>query len=402
MDSPTAVRRSNRSSVLDQLLTGRETDRQEIVAATGLSQATVFRVVSELLESQVVVEGPTITRAGRGRNAGSVRFNDSIALVCGIDLGGTNCRLVLSDGLGRTIMRQRFPTLHDVDARSFGIWLGDRVNELVAEHGDGIPLGAVTVGLAAAISGDKSRVVGAVNLPQIREPGFLVALRAEVDAPVEIDNDSNLALLGELRYGAVDPTETTVLLILGTGLSGAVSMRGEVLSGAQGLLGEFGRLPLQGSDLRMRDLLSGAGLAAHARSLGYRLDSTADVFARPDLYGGLVSQAQEAFEHLVGVVALAYEPATILVAGGFSEAFGADSFRRVQERLQQRVGVASGIERSRLGSDAGLLGAMGHALSSLYRGLGASPSPLSPVGAARDEVLDVFRRHTPEPLSAGV
>jgi predicted NBD/HSP70 family sugar kinase len=402
VDSGAAVRRSNRSAVLEQLLTGREADRQEIVAATGLSQATVFRVVGELLESRILVEGPTIARAGRGRNASSVRLNRSIALACGIDLGGTNCRLVLSDALGRTLARRRYPTLHDVDGTAFGAWLADCVNELVQDAADGAPLGAVTVGLAAAIAGDKSRVVGAQNLPQIRTPDFLTRLRAGIDAPVYIDNDSNLALLGELSYGTVDAAQTTVLLVLGTGLSGAVSMGGEVLSGAQGLLGEFGRLPLPGREQRVRDLLSGAGMAAHARSLGYEVAGTAEIFARPELFGALVSQAHEAFEHLIGIVALAYEPASILIAGGFSESFGPADFQRVRTRLHDRVGVASTIERSQLGGDAGLLGAMAHALGRMQLGLGASGIPLALPGADRVEILDSFRTHAPELVSAGV
>ncbi|WP_203922022.1 ROK family protein [Rugosimonospora africana] len=402
MDSGTAVRRSNRSSVLEQLLSGREIDRQELVAATGLSQATVFRVVSELLESRILVEGPTITRAGRGRNATSVRFNGEIALACGVDLGGTNCRLVLTDALGRTIARRNYRTRHDVDARGFGEWLGSCVRELVEQDGANATLGAVTVGLPGAVAGDKTRVVGSQNLPQIRGPEFLVALRGSLDAPVNIDNDSNLALLGELRYGSVPPTETTVLLILGTGLSAAVAMDGEILSGAQGLLGELGRLPLLGREQRLRDLLSGAGLAGYGRSLGYTLDTTAEVFAQPQRFGPLVADSRAAFTHLIDIVALAYEPASILVTGGFSESFTDDWFADTRARLRDLVGVDSVIQRSTLGAAAGLLGAMAHALSHLHIGLGALGALSATVGPGRDEILERFRSYSPETLASGV
>jgi predicted NBD/HSP70 family sugar kinase len=402
MDSGTAVRRSNRSAVLEQLLSGREIDRPELVAATGLSQATVFRVVGELLEARVLVEGPTIARAGRGRNATSVRLNGDIAFACGVDLGGTNCRLVLADALGRTLARRRYRTRHDLGPGGFGAWLGSCVRELVERDGraagGGVPLGAVTVGLPGPVSGDKSRVVGAVNLPQIRDPAFLAALRASVPAPVNIDNDSNLALLGELRYGSVPPTEPTVLLILGTGLSAAVARDGEILAGAQGLLGEFGRLPLPGREQRLRDLLSGAGLAGYARSLGYALESTAEVFADPERFGPLLAEARAAFTHLIEIVALAYEPASILVTGGFSESFTDDWFTGTRDRLRDAVGVDSAVQRSTLGATAGLLGAMAHALGQVYVGLGALGARSSSAGPERDEVLDRFRSCTPETL----
>ncbi|MCL2463744.1 MAG: helix-turn-helix domain-containing protein, partial [Micrococcales bacterium] len=133
MDTGTPTRRSNRGAVLEQLLTGRESGRPEIAAATGLSQATVFRVVNELIAARILVDGPSIARAGRGRNAMSVRLNESIALVCGVDLGGTNCRLVLADALGRTVARRQFPTLQGVDGDAFGQWLAERVVALAED-----------------------------------------------------------------------------------------------------------------------------------------------------------------------------------------------------------------------------------------------------------------------------
>jgi predicted NBD/HSP70 family sugar kinase len=179
-------------------------------------------------------------------------------------------------------------------------------------------------------------------------------------------------------------------------------MDGEILSGAQGLLGELGRLPLFGRDQRLRDLLSGAGLAGYARSQGFTLDSTAEVFADPRRFGALVAESRAEFTHLIDSVALAYEPASILVTGGFSESFTDDWFADTRSRLRELVGVDSAIQRSTLGAAAGLLGAMAHALGHLHVGLGALGALSATVGPGRDEILERFRSYSPETLASGV
>jgi len=152
----------------------------------------------------------------------------------------------------------------------------------------------------------------------------------------------------------------------------------------------------------MRDLLSGAGMLAYARTMAYDVPSTAAIFAHPDRYGTLVAQAHEAFEHLIDIVALAYEPASILVVGGYSESFTSDDFDRVRVRVRSRLGVSSTLERPQLGGDAGLLGAMAHALGTLHVNLGATDARQTRIGPDREGVLERFRALTPELVRVGV
>ena len=55
---------SNRSAVLAALLSGSEMDRQQLIVTTGLSRATVFRIVDDLMENDLVLERHRILREG--------------------------------------------------------------------------------------------------------------------------------------------------------------------------------------------------------------------------------------------------------------------------------------------------------------------------------------------------
>lgn len=137
------------------------------------------------------------------------------------------------------------------------------------------------------------------------------------------------------------------------------------------------RLP--GRKERLRDLLSGAGLLALTRSAGHRIDRADDVFADPDRFGELVAEIREALVHLVSIVALAYEPSTVVFTGGFSGAFSDSVLETVGADTAETVGVHSDLRRSVLGDSGGLLGAMAAALSGSYTSIGVAPDQVASI-----------------------
>ncbi|NRQ37070.1 ROK family protein [Nonomuraea sp. NN258] len=388
MHSAAEPRATNRSAVLSTLLSGRTLERGQIVEGTGLSRATVFRIVDDLRSRGHARDVATQPAGGRGRPSTLVRFDGSAHLVGCVDLGGTNCRFAVADALGNLLVRARHPTPLALDGERLAGWIAERVHELAdavpGEHG---PLGAVTVGVPGVVSGDRSRVVGSHNLPQLRGTAFVDALRERVAVPATLDNDSKLALVGELQYGALAEKETAVLLTLGTGLGSAAAMNGQVLSGRDGLLGEFGRLLIPGTGTRLRDLVSGAGLVAHARAAGHDVTHARQVLEQPERFGDLRQRVGEALVHLVSIVALAYEPRTVIVTGGFAEGLADAALAEVQSAVLDVAGVRTRVRRTALGGQAGLLGALAVALGDLYASLGVLEEHISEIEVDRARVV---------------
>ncbi len=67
-------------------------------------------------------------------------------------------------------------------------------------------------------------------------------LEAELGLNVVMDNDANVAALGEFRYGAGRGTRHLVMFTLGTGIGGGIIIEGEVLRGATGGAAEVGHI----------------------------------------------------------------------------------------------------------------------------------------------------------------
>ncbi|MFC4245286.1 ROK family protein [Gryllotalpicola reticulitermitis] len=396
MAAASLTRGYNRSVALSSIISAVELDRPRLVAETGLSQATVFRVVDDLMQDGLVVETDASPRVGPGRNATRIRFNESHAMVVGVDLGGTNCRLVLSDALGNTLGRLVDTTPVALSGSELADWLAGHVFELTARYGQGAELGAVGIGLPGAVAGDKEHVIASVNLPQIAGTEFIDCLSEATGVPTAVDNDSNLALVGELQYGAVPRGGTVALLVIGTGLSAAVAVDGRVLSGREGVLGEFGRLPLYGSGYRVRDLVSGAGLVAYAADQGYDVSSTRELFAKPHKYRRVLDEVYRALTHLASIMSIAYEPQSIVVTGGFSESLDEASLARIAAQVETSVSVRTSIHHSSLGEAAGLLGAMSLGLSNLYHGIGVYRDDLAAIRSDSAAVIRSFEASAPE------
>lgn len=389
------TRSANRSAVLSVLLSGRLLDRNQIIDGSGLSRATVFRIVDDLRASGLVEEQELEPPTGPGRPPLGIRMVAGARRVCGVDLGGTQCRMVMADLLGQTITRAQHRTPRDLDGPGLAAWIADRIAELDPQDRKFGPLGAVAIGLPGALSGDSSRVVASQNLPPIRGTAFIDALPAAIAAPVILENDSNLALLGELRYGSLAVDDTVSLLAIGTGLGSAAAIEGRILRAQDGRLGEFGRLNLPGSKTRIRDLVSGAGLVAYAQESGIDVSDARDVLAFPDRFAGLHRQVVEALVHLVAIVALAYEPRSVLLTGGFSNGLDDALLRRIGSEVTEIVGVPLALHRTSLGDHAGLYGALATALGGLYAALGVLDEHLASIEVDRRHLTELFDR-TPD------
>ena len=144
---------------------------------------------------------------------------------------------------------------------------------------------------------------------------------------------------------------------------------------------------MPGRQERLRDLLSGAGLLALAQAAGHRLAKADDVFADPNRFGGLVDEIHEALLHLVSIVALAYEPSTVVFTGGFSGAFSDSALQTVSTETYETVGVHSDLRRSVLGDSGGLLGAMAAALSGYYTAIGVASHQVASITTSAPDVV---------------
>jgi predicted NBD/HSP70 family sugar kinase len=379
----TDARQANRSTVFAAIVAAGQTTRTRLSEQTQLSPATVSRVAEGLLAEGLITEGRQVATQGPGRNAISLEARPDLGVVCGIDLGASNCRFLLADMLGQplTITHQQTPV--GIGAGALASWLADRVATLAASQPLPLPLKAVVVGLPGMVTPDGMSITGAPNVPQIEGEVFTRRLTRTIPAPTLLYNDSDLALLGELRFGAARGLDRAVMFTIGAGLGAGIVLDGALLRGQRGQTGEFGFLPIGPSGETVQDLLSGAGLLRQARALRAPVKDAADVFtpAMASLLDPVLERFDRALVLVLTAAAVAYDPDAIILGGGLSPAV----IRRLEVtrgKLAALVPIAPDLRLAKLGDLSGTLGALAVACQTAYTGLGMSESDAAGLPAA--------------------
>ena len=247
-----SLREHNLALVLREVAAAGPVSRARIAAATGLTKATVSTLVDTLLSAALVTELGPHAAAGVGRPGSALalagdpvgiglEINVDYLATCTVDLSGTVRRreLVAEDLAG--------PDLDQVLARACAA--------LQSALDDARRGGDRLAGVVVAVPGLVENATGVVRLaPNLgwRDVPLIAELGRRVDldgVPVRLDNEANLAALGELwcsgRLGPDGAPLESFLLVSGEiGVGAGIVLEGRLFRGLRGFSGEIGHLPL--------------------------------------------------------------------------------------------------------------------------------------------------------------
>jgi glucokinase len=238
-----------------------------------------------------------------------------------------------------------------------------------------MPVRAVVVGIPALIDPVTGLATAGPNV-HWQDFDLLDRLGRELADPFEVDNDVNLAALGQAWRGAGRGVGSFVTMSLGTGVGGAVVLDGHLVRGHHNAGGEIGYFPMsRGRRASLEDVVSGRALHARAaallgRGVASSLDATtfevADLFvaaAGGDLLGRTV------VDRLVGDVAMAVagvvavvDPERVILDGSIGRALE-PWLPGLREAVAAQVFAAPEVVVSGLGRDATITGAVARGLA---------------------------------------
>jgi predicted NBD/HSP70 family sugar kinase len=234
---PPLLKHLNERTVLEAIRTGAPISRAEISRRAGISKPTVSLALQSLLDAGLVRQS---THDPGGPSYGAVFFEPvpEAALVLGLDLGARFLRGAICDLRGEIRARQDME-LSDPDAASALSAIGALRRSLVAatELPEDLIDGAVVgvPGVVAATTG----LVHLTAFPGLDGMAFGAAVEAVLELPVEVENDINLAALGEHWLGVARGVDDFAFLSVGTGLGAGLVLHGELHRGRHGGAGEL-------------------------------------------------------------------------------------------------------------------------------------------------------------------
>src|SRR5438067_12521461 len=234
---PPLLKNLNERTALVTYISDAPISRAVISRQSWISKPTVSLALQSLLDAELVRE--TVHDPGRP-TYGAVYFEPvpDAALVLGFDLGARFLRGAVCDLRGQILARQ------DVELATPGAevalaamrTLKPSLLEATGKPGDLID--GCVVGVPGVVAAGTERITLALNVPGLGERPFIAELGELLQRPVTVNNDVNLAALGERWQGIARGVDDFVFLSIGTGFGAGLVLGGELHRGHHGFAGE--------------------------------------------------------------------------------------------------------------------------------------------------------------------
>lgn len=316
--------------------------------------------------------------------------------VIGIDLGGTTAKVGILNQTGE--IESNWTVTTDISEK--GANIVPNIVQSINEKLDDLDLSAedflgVGMGSPGTVNRKNGTVIGAYNLNWRTLQPVRELIEDGTDIPFFIDNDANVAALGEQWVGAGNKEPNVAFITLGTGVGGGLVVDNHLIHGAMDAAGEIGHVTVEpdgyqctcGKNGCLEQYASATGVVriAQDKVRTYDEDSRlktkmlADEFIDSELIFNLAKEddkfALEIVDQFVYYLALALgnvanllNPSTIVLGGGVSKA-GDFLVEKVTKTVEQftfpTIREVTKIKIAALGNDAGMIGAASLVLNEL-------------------------------------
>ncbi|MED3647506.1 ROK family glucokinase [Halalkalibacterium halodurans] len=304
----------------------------------------------------------------------------------GVDVGGTTIKMAFLTTAGEIVDKWEIPTNKQDGGALITTNIADALDKrLSGHHKSKSDLIGIGLGAPGFIEMDTGFIYHAVNIGW-RDFPLKDKLEEETKLPVIVDNDANIAALGEMWKGAGDGAKNMLLITLGTGVGGGIVANGNILHGVNGMAGEIGHItviPEGGAPCNcgktgcLETVASATGIARIAtegvtehKESRLALDydkhgvlTAKDVFSAADASDAFALSVVDHIAYYLGFaianLANALNPEKIVIGGGVSKA-GDTLLKPIKQHFEAyalpRVADGAEFRIATLGNDAGVIG----------------------------------------------
>ncbi len=375
------MRSINRSAILEIIRREGPISRNAIAQRLDVSLPTVMRIVDELVAEEVVRPTGSSQWTG-GRRRALLEFNAEAQLVLGVDLGGSRLYGALADLGGNVVDEADVPNDGATDEASFC-----RVVELIerlmaSPKVQGRRIRGIGVG-APGITMHKEGIVRWAYTLKWKDFPLKARLAERFQAPISVDNDVNMAVLGELWFGSEQNTQNMLLVAIGTGIGAGIIIDGVLYRGAHEASGEIGSM-VPGPEFlghryvdfgALESIASGTGIKRRAQQAlkGHRKRSELEALTTEEVFElarqgkawarNIIEETVDYLATAVANVCVSFDPEVIILGGGVARS--ADLLvAPILKRIDSAIPTPPRLVVSTLGRRATVMGAITNVLHS--------------------------------------
>jgi glucokinase len=163
----------------------------------------------------------------------------------GVDLGGTNLRIAAISTEGELLEKITLGVKVALGRDHVIGEMCEAIHRLTGQYRDGGRFVGAGIGVPGIIDMETGMMRKSANLPGWSDYPVRDEIERRLGARVFLENDANVAALGEKWLGAARDVDNMAMVTLGTGIGGAIILNGKIFYGMNGMAGEFGHVTVE-------------------------------------------------------------------------------------------------------------------------------------------------------------
>ena len=238
------VRQINLSLIMQTLWTESPISRARLSQKTNLNKTTVSDLVKELNDHGFVREIGTQS-SGAGRPGTLLDLNPSAGYIVSCEIAVDYLEVLVTDFAPHVIWQIKEPT-------ALGASQSEVLERMIALLREGVERGkpsankllGIALGVPGMVDQSTGTILFAPNLKWRNVPVLSMLEKESFGAPIFVDNEANMAALGEHFFGAAREYSEILYLSGNIGLGGGFLSNGYLRRGANGVAAEYGHMTM--------------------------------------------------------------------------------------------------------------------------------------------------------------
>lgn len=163
----------------------------------------------------------------------------------GIDIGGTSIKGAVVNDTGKVLTRFAMDVNNNASGEDEVNRFCDVMIKSINDYDNSIKLEGIGIGMPGILDMDKGVVITSPNLPKWNGLHISKLISKRMGLPVYINNDANVATLGEARFGSGKEYSNLIMLTLGTGVGGGIIIDNKLYDGNRHQGAELGHMVIR-------------------------------------------------------------------------------------------------------------------------------------------------------------
>lgn len=354
-------------NVLRRIAVGPAT-RSALAKELGLAPSTISAKINDLMDAGLVEErGMAPSLGGRPGRLLSIAYRSGRVAV--ISMGARHARMGISD-LARNILCTSSIAIDVADGPATTVsLLAQEVRALLERNGGDLLSAGIC--LPGPVDAVRRVVVSPSRMPGWHNQDVGVLLEDALGVPAIVDNDANLAALGEYLSRS-DAASNSITVLAGTAIGTGIIASGELYRGSSYASGDITHTKVEAAADRMcscgnrgclETIASGAAIVRDLSKAGIEVNDISGVLAKvrdgDPTANGVVREAGRQLGLALSTVVNFFNPGDVYLSGGLSTAgvYVAAVRSQLYERCLPLATSELRVEASQPGSEVGLIGA---------------------------------------------